>query len=154
MIVLSLVTNIVTHTYLKPTRLRFDCGQRIIEIKKKPQGKTTSGKWRLSSLIMCIYNPKTYFSTNEEQHLNNHYQKVFNCLRLITQLTFVRRLCLSLRKKPAFPSLGHSCKEIRNASSHLRDGEYWIDLKRNRDVLKVYCDMTTEGGKEWIFNKN
>ena len=70
------------------------------------------------------------------------------------QLTFVGRLCLSFRKKTAFLPLGNSCKEIRNASSHLKDGEYWIALKKNGSLLKVYCDMTTGGGKEWMFKKN
>ena len=79
---------------------------------------------------------------------------VFNgCVQSLT-LTYVGRLCLSFRKKNAFPSLGHSCKEIRNAGSHLKDGEYWIDLKKNGNLLKVYCDMTTEGGKERMFKKN
>ena len=52
-----------------------------------------------------------------------------------------------------FPSLGHSCKEIRSAGSHLKDGEYWIAIKNNGNLLKVYCDMTTDGGKEWMFKK-
>ena len=52
-----------------------------------------------------------------------------------------------------FSSLGHSCKEIRNTSSHLKNGEYWIALN-NGSLLKVYCDMTTEGGKKWMFKKN
>ena len=69
------------------------------------------------------------------------------------QLTFVGRLCLSFRKKTAFLPPGHSCKEIRNASSHLKDGEYWIALKKNGSLLKVYCDMTTDGGKEGTFKK-
>ena len=65
MIVLSLVTDIATHTCLKSIRMRFVCGQGILELKKKTketQGKT-SGKWRLPSIIMCMYNPKEYFST-------------------------------------------------------------------------------------------
>ena len=65
----------------------------------------------------------------------------------------LKRLCPSLRKN-TFPSLGHSCKEIRNADSHVKDGEYWIDLKKNGNLSKVYCDMETEGGKERIFKKN
>ena len=69
------------------------------------------------------------------------------------QLTFVGRLYLSFRKKTAFLPPGHSCKEIRNASSHLKDGEYWIAFKKNRSLLKVFCDMTTDGGKEWMFKK-
>ena len=66
MIVLSFVIDIATHTCLKPIRMRFVCGQEILELKKKKtkeiQGKT-SGKWRLPSIIMCMYNPKEYFST-------------------------------------------------------------------------------------------
>ena len=27
------------------------------------------------------------------------------------------------------------------------DGEYWIDPEGNGKSLKVYCDMTTAGGK-------
>ena len=58
-----------------------------------------------------------------------------------------------IQEKTAFPSLGHSCKEIRDASSHLKDGEYWIALKKNGSLLKVYCDMTTDGGKEGTVKK-
>ena len=58
-----------------------------------------------------------------------------------------------IQEKNAFPSLGHSCREIRNASCHLKDGEYWIALKKNGGPLKVYYDMTTEGGKEQMFKK-
>ena len=79
---------------------------------------------------------------------------VFNgCVQLLNSHTW-EDYAFHLGKKNAFPSLGHSCKEIRNAGSHLKDGEYWIDLKKNGNLLKVYCDMTTEGGKEWMFKKN
>ena len=27
------------------------------------------------------------------------------------------------------------------------DGEYWINPKENGSSLKVFCDMTTDGGK-------
>ena len=30
------------------------------------------------------------------------------------------------------------------------DGEYWIDPQKNGDPLKVFCDMTTDGGKQII----
>ena len=53
------MTDIVTHTYLKPIRMRFVSGQGILELKET-QGKTTSGKWRLPPPIMCISSPKEY----------------------------------------------------------------------------------------------
>ena len=37
----------------------------------------------------------------------------------------------------------HSCKEVRDQG----DGKYWIDPEKNGKPLKVYCDMTTDGGK-------
>ena len=100
--------------------MRFVSGQAILELKET-QGKTTSVKWRLPSLI------------------NSHSWEDY---------------AFHLGKKTAFLPPGHSCKEIRNASSHLKDGEYWIALKKNGSLLKVYCDMTTDGGKEWMFKKN
>ena len=72
------MTDIASHNYLKK-RMRFVSGQGILELKET-RGKTRSGKWRLPSLIMCMYSPKEYFSTNEEQHLNNYFQIVFNWL--------------------------------------------------------------------------
>ena len=63
--------------------MRFVSGQGILELKET-QGKTTGGKWRLLSPLMCMSSPKEYFSTNEEQHLNNYYQIVFNWLCSIT----------------------------------------------------------------------
>ena len=34
------------------------------------------------------------------------------------------------------------------------DGEYWIDPQKNGDPLKVYCDMTTDGGKQAILMRS
>ena len=59
-----------------------------------------------------------------------------------------------IQEKTAFPSLGRSCKEIRNSNSHLKDGEYWIAPEKNGNFLKVFCDMKTRWGKEWMFKKN
>lgn len=42
-----------------------------------------------------------------------------------------------------------SCKHIREIGRSKGNGEYWIDLERNGNPLKVYCDMTTDGGKCW-----
>ena len=43
----------------------------------------------------------------------------------------------------------HSCKEILELGVSKLDGEYWIDPEKNGKALKVYCDMTTNGGKVW-----
>ena len=41
----------------------------------------------------------------------------------------------------------HSCKDIRDSGDSKGDGAYWIDLENNGNPLKVYCDMTTDGGE-------
>ena len=40
----------------------------------------------------------------------------------------------------------YSCKHIRDIGIST-GGEYWIDPERNGNPLKVYCDMTTDGGR-------
>jgi len=40
-----------------------------------------------------------------------------------------------------------SYKDIRDSGDSKGDGEYWIDPENNGNPLKVYCDMTTDGGK-------
>ena len=40
-----------------------------------------------------------------------------------------------------------SCKDILDSGQSKGDGEYWIDPEENGNPLKVYCDMTTDGGK-------
>ena len=45
---------------------------------------------------------------------------------------------------------GRSCKEIRDSGFFQKDGEYWIDPEKNGKPLKVYCDMTTDGGKKYF----
>ena len=45
---------------------------------------------------------------------------------------------------------GNSCKDIMERGATTGDGEYWIDPQKNGDPLKVYCDMTTDGGKQII----
>ncbi|XP_022802882.1 uncharacterized protein LOC111340319 isoform X1 [Stylophora pistillata] len=42
---------------------------------------------------------------------------------------------------------GNSCKHILDNGSSKKNGEYWIDLGDSGDPLKVYCDMTTDGGR-------
>ena len=40
-----------------------------------------------------------------------------------------------------------SCKHIQASGYSKGDGEYWIDPEKNGNPLRVYCDMTTDGGK-------
>ena len=40
----------------------------------------------------------------------------------------------------------HSCKDIRESGDSKGDGEYWIDPEKTGNPIKVYCDMTTDGG--------
>ncbi|XP_022779184.1 uncharacterized protein LOC111320757 isoform X2 [Stylophora pistillata] len=44
---------------------------------------------------------------------------------------------------------GERCQtgpKIRNEGHLKTDGEYWIDLEKNGNALKVFCDMNTDGG--------
>lgn len=56
-------------------------------------------------------------------------------------------LCVAIRAL-YYNQPGHSRKDIRNSGFFKKDGEYWIDLENNGKPLKVYCDMTTDGGKK------
>ena len=44
----------------------------------------------------------------------------------------------------------HSCKDIRDSGDSKGNGKYWIDPENSGKPLKVYCDMTTDGGE--IYN--
>ena len=44
----------------------------------------------------------------------------------------------------------HSCKDIRESGDSKGDGEYWIDPEKTGNPFKVYCDMTTDGGKSRV----
>ena len=46
---------------------------------------------------------------------------------------------------PDYP--GISCKDILDNSNIHENGEYWIDPEGKGKSFKVYCDMTTDGGK-------
>ncbi|XP_068673169.1 uncharacterized protein [Montipora foliosa] len=48
---------------------------------------------------------------------------------------------------------GYSCKHIRDSGDSKGDGEYWIDPEKSGNPLKVFCDMTTDGGG-WLLVYN
>ena len=48
----------------------------------------------------------------------------------------------------------HSCKDIRYSGDSEGDGKYWIDPEKNGNSLKVFCDMTTDGGSLMIMQTN
>ena len=48
----------------------------------------------------------------------------------------------------------HSRKDIRDSGNSKGDGEYWIDPDKSGNPLKVFCDMTTDGGKSRRMLKN
>ena len=55
--------------------------------------------------------------------------------------------CFAAIKGLYFNQPGHSCKDIRDLGDSKGDGEYWIDPEKGGHSFKVYCDMTTDGGK-------
>ena len=48
---------------------------------------------------------------------------------------------------------GHSCKDIRDSRDSKGDREHWIDPEKSGNPLKVFCDMTTDGGKLRMVSK-
>ncbi|KAL9963780.1 hypothetical protein ACROYT_G027320 [Oculina patagonica] len=66
-----------------------------------------------------------------------------------------------MRKAPNRVPLGSipelpadSCKEIKaSEGAQAVSGYYWLDLERNGNPLKVFCDMTTDGGG-WLLVSN
>ena len=90
----------------------------------------------------------------------NSFINFLSFLFLCTSETFKRILQRILREcenvlfslvvmnQPApNPRPFRSCKDIRDAGYAKGDGKYIIDPENNGNPLKVYCDMTTDGGK-------
>ena len=59
---------------------------------------------------------------------------------------FIKTNFIALETQSLVP--GISCKDIRDSGFSKGDGEYWINPGWSGDPLKVYCDMTTDGGED------
>ena len=68
---------------------------------------------------------------------------------MIKSLLLLLLLEIPLGEDPANP--GHSCKHVLESGSSEGDGEYWIDPENSGNPLKVYCDMTADGGKLTLY---
>ena len=65
--------------------------------------------------------------------------------------SYLRRVLLLAVIKGLYANQpGRSCKDIRDSEDSKGDGEYWIDPEKTGNPFKVYCDMTTDGGKLMI----
>ena len=65
------------------------------------------------------------------------------------ELTFIKRNFITLETQGwDSDDPGTSCKDIRDSGSSKGDGQYWINPGWSGDPLKVYCDMTTDGGED------
>ena len=74
----------------------------------------------------------------------NLFEKKDEKFNLLNDCLFLRSL-ENIGSSSSSP--GDSCKHIRESRVSLEDGEYWIDPEKNGNPLKVFCDMTTDGGK-------
>ena len=45
---------------------------------------------------------------------------------------------------------GRSCKDIKNQTSTSEDKEYWINTNSSMEPFKAFCDMTTDGGRQFF----
>ncbi|XP_044163035.1 uncharacterized protein LOC114964703 [Acropora millepora] len=65
--------------------------------------------------------------------------------RCVCSTGFTGQFCkIRVGQKPASP--GKSCKHLLDSGFSLGDGEYWINPGSFGEPLKVFCDMTTDGG--------
>ncbi|PFX31885.1 hypothetical protein AWC38_SpisGene3327 [Stylophora pistillata] len=61
--------------------------------------------------------------------------------------------CQTPKKGSSSQHPARSCKMIQDTGDSVGDGEYWIDPENNGNPLKVYCDMSTDGGG-WLLVSN
>ncbi|XP_078348495.1 fibrinogen-like protein A [Oculina patagonica] len=99
-----------------------------------------------------IYRPAKNICVNNPCSLNGRCQTGFTDkgYRCVCSVGFTGEDCsieIPLGHDSVKP--GNSCKHIMESGSSAGDGEYWIDPELSGNPLKVYCDMTTDGGG-WV----
>ena len=87
-------------------------------------------RWPLR--LKYIANSKPLCCSRLFKRMSTHFFLLYNVVDLLGWYSF----------RP-----GLSCKHIRDFGNPKGDGEYWIDPENNGNPLKVFCDMTTDGGK-------
>ena len=94
----------------------------VVSFTKAIHAKVTNTSQEVTSFNICISNqPKSFF---------------FFCLLV----------CLASTLGLYSSNPAHSCKEMHDLGLSRKNGRYWIDPEKNGNPLKVFCDMTTDGG--------
>ncbi|KAK3735315.1 hypothetical protein QZH41_018726 [Actinostola sp. cb2023] len=109
-----------------------DLGECIIQCSQDL--KCQSSNWNLVSSV-CEFNDAKY-----ENHPKDLVKREDNIY--MTSMEGKKAAEKQLKKARK------SCKEILVSGESKGDGEYWIDPGNTGNPLKVYCDMTTDGGRD------
>ncbi|XP_067046139.1 uncharacterized protein [Acropora muricata] len=110
--------------------------------------------------LLCEHLPSDKYNNSEKFVASNTYHHFSIWSPCFTAPCKNNRKCLPLYKQNSYLCVcnkeftgkhcenwlaSKSCKDLRDNSSNA-DGEYWIDPANDGKHMKVFCDMTTDGG--------